>query len=90
LEAYREIPSSLMIYPIPKPSAAVGPNPNTRNAGFPQFSVEKIDVPNSAQPGPVNMAGRRVGLYPVSGSKGTGSGADTPVSLCSGSVGVVE
>jgi len=67
-----------MIYPIPKPSAAVGPNPNRRNAGFPQFEVDKIDVPNSAQPGSVNMAGRRVGLYPVSGSKGTGSGADTP------------
>lgn len=37
--------------------------------------MDKIDVPNNAQPGSVKMAGRREGLYPVSGSsKGTGSG----------------
>jgi hypothetical protein len=39
--------------------------------------VDKIDVPNSAQPGSVNRAGRRVGLYPVSwSSKGAGTGKD--------------
>ena len=43
---YTEIPSSLMIYPIPYPSAATGPNPNNLKAGFPQLLVDKMDVPN--------------------------------------------
>lgn len=47
-----------MIYPIPYPSAATGPNPNRRSAGFPQFDVDMIDVPSSDQPGSVKMAGR--------------------------------
>lgn len=42
--------------------------------------MDKIDVPNNAQPGSAKMAGRRVGLYPVSrSSKGTGAGKDMDV-----------
>lgn len=59
---YTEIPSSLMIYPIPYPSAATGPNPNNLNAGFPQFDVDKIDVLKVDQPGSVKMEGR-AGLW---------------------------
>jgi hypothetical protein len=33
-----------MIYPIPYPSAATGPNPNNLRAGFPQFEVDMIEV----------------------------------------------
>ena len=56
--SYTEIPSSLMIYPIPYPSAATGPNPNSLRAGFPQFDVDRIEVPSVDQPGSVKMAGR--------------------------------
>ena len=54
---YTEIPSSLIIYPIPYPSAATGPNPNSLNAGLPQLDVERIDVPSRAHPGSVNIEG---------------------------------
>ena len=54
---YIDNPSSLIIYPIPYPSAATGPNPNSLNAGFPQFDVDKIDVLNTLHPGSVNIDG---------------------------------
>jgi hypothetical protein len=41
---YMEMPSSLMIYPMPYPSAATGPKPNKRRAGLPQLEVERIEV----------------------------------------------
>ena len=63
-ETYTDIPSSLMIYPIPYPSAATGPNPNRRSAGFPQFDVDRIDVLSSAQPGSVKIAGIAALLQP--------------------------
>lgn len=56
-ETHIDIPSSLMIYPIPYPSAATGPKPNSLNAGLPQFEVDKIDVDRSAQPGSVKISG---------------------------------
>jgi hypothetical protein len=43
IETYTPIPFSLMIYPMPYPSAATGPNPNRRNAGLLQFEVGKIE-----------------------------------------------
>ena len=46
-----------MMYPIPYPSAATGPKPNSRSAGLPQFYVERIEVLRSDQPGSVKMAG---------------------------------
>ena len=46
-----------MMYPMPYPSAATGPKPNSRSAGFPQFDVDKIDVLSSCQPGSVKIAG---------------------------------
>lgn len=52
------IPFSLMIYPIPYPSAATGPKPNKRSAGFPQFEVDKMDVLSRFQPGSAKIAGR--------------------------------
>lgn len=48
--AHTDRPSSLMMYPMPYPSAAVGPKPNSRSAGLPQFDVERIDVPRVDQP----------------------------------------
>lgn len=54
---YIDIPSSLMMYPIPYPSAATGPKPNSLRAGFPQFEVERMDVPSVAQPGSVKRVG---------------------------------
>jgi hypothetical protein len=57
LRTYTEIPSSLMIYPIPYPSAATGPNPNNLSAGLPQFDVDKMDMPSCAHPGSVKIAG---------------------------------
>lgn len=52
-----EIPSTLIIYPIPYPSAATGPNPNNLSAGLPQLLVDKIDVLSKLYPGSVNIAG---------------------------------
>ena len=46
-----------MMYPIPYPSAATGPNPNRRSAGFPQFEVERIERPSTCQPLSVKIAG---------------------------------
>lgn len=43
-------PSSLIIYPIPNPFEATGPNPNSLNAGLPQLEVDKIDVLREAHP----------------------------------------
>jgi hypothetical protein len=57
-ERYTLIPFSLMIYPMPYPSAATGPNPNRRNAGFPQFEVDKIEVLRRFQPGSAKIDGR--------------------------------
>jgi hypothetical protein len=47
-----------MIYPIPYPSAATGPKPNKRRAGFPQFDVDRIEVFSRFQPGSAKIAGR--------------------------------
>lgn len=52
-----EMASSLMIYPIPNPSCATGPNPNNLSAGFPQFEVERMLVLSTPHPGSVKMAG---------------------------------
>ena len=46
-----------MMYPIPYPSAATGPKPNSRNAGFPQLDVDKMDVLSVRHPGSVKIAG---------------------------------
>ena len=54
---YTEIPSSLIIYPIPYPSAATGPNPNSLKAGLPQLDVERMEVPRRAHPGSVYIKG---------------------------------
>jgi hypothetical protein len=54
---YIDIPSSLMMYPIPYPSAVTGPKPNSLRAGLPQFEVERMDVPRVAHPGSVKIAG---------------------------------
>lgn len=54
-----EMASSLIMYPIPNPSDATGPKPNSRKAGFPQFDVERMLVLSKPQPGSVNIAGRR-------------------------------
>ena len=48
--AHTDRPSSLMMYPSPNPSGETGPKPNRRSAGFPQFDVDRIDVPSVAQP----------------------------------------
>ena len=56
-KTYTEIPSSLIIYPIPYPSAATGPNPNSLKAGLPQLDVERMEVPRSAHPGSVYIEG---------------------------------
>lgn len=55
---YMEIMSSLMIYPIPNPSAATGPNPNNLSAGLPQLEVERILVLSNPQPGSLKISGR--------------------------------
>jgi hypothetical protein len=76
---YIEIPSSLIIYPIPYPSAATGPNPNSLRAGFPQFDVEMIEVLNVAQPGSLKIAGillRATGR----GAGSSGDGLRSPLS----------
>ena len=54
---YTEIPSSLIMYPIPYPSAATGPNPNSLKAGLPQLDVERMEVPRRAHPGSVYIEG---------------------------------
>ena len=46
-----------MMYPIPYPSAVTGPKPNRRNAGFPQFDVERIDRLRMSHPLSVKIAG---------------------------------
>jgi hypothetical protein len=52
-----DMPSSLMMYPMPNPSCATGPKPNNLNAGLPQFDVERMLVFNTDHPGSVNIAG---------------------------------
>ena len=47
-----------MMYPMPYPSAATGPNPNRRNAGFPQFDVDSTEWLMTCHPGSVKTAGR--------------------------------
>jgi hypothetical protein len=47
-----------MIYPMPYPSAATGPNPNRRNTGFLQFEVDKIEVLRRFQPGSAKIDGK--------------------------------
>jgi hypothetical protein len=69
---HMEMPSSLMMYPIPYPSAVTGPNPNNRKAGLPQFEVDKIDVFRRLQPGSVKMDGKGS----LSHGEGTGSSGD--------------
>jgi hypothetical protein len=49
--------SSLIMYPIPKPSAHVGPNPKWRRHGLPQFEVDRTVVLILSQPGSLKMAG---------------------------------
>lgn len=61
-ETYTDIPSSLIMYPIPYPSAATGPKPNNLRAGLPQFEVERMDVPSVAQPESVKILGILVSL----------------------------
>jgi len=74
-----EIPSSLIMYPIPYPSLATGPNPNSLSAGFPQFEVDKIDVDNKAQPGSVKISGIAcLPLLLAAGSGSSGSGLRFP------------
>jgi hypothetical protein len=51
-----EIPSSLIIYPMPYPSLTTEPNPNNLSAGLLQFfEVDKIDIDSNAQPGSVKI-----------------------------------
>ena len=54
-----EMPSSLMIYPMPYPSAATGPKPNKRRAGLPQLEVERIEVFKTLHPLSVKMLGSK-------------------------------
>ena len=56
-DTYTDSPSSLIIYPSPKPSADAGPKPNNLRAGLPQLEVVTIVVLSNAQPGSVNIAG---------------------------------
>jgi hypothetical protein len=69
---YIEMPSSLMIYPMPYPSAATGPKPNRRRAGLPQLEVERIEVFKTLQPWSVKMPGNE----PLLVGGGTGSSGD--------------
>ena len=46
-----------MMYPIPNPSAATGPNPNSLSAGFPQLDVERMDRLRRCQPWSVKIDG---------------------------------
>ena len=65
-----DIPSSLMMYPIPYPSGVTGPNPNRRRAGLPQLEVERTDVPRRLYPGSVNIEGTlRVDLASLTASE---------------------
>lgn len=48
LDAQNAIESSLMMYPIPKPSGTTAPNPNRRSAGFPQLLVDRVEWPRVA------------------------------------------
>ena len=57
VRTHTEMPSSLMIYPIPNPSAATGPNPNSLSAGFPQLDVERMDRLRRCQPWSVKIDG---------------------------------
>jgi hypothetical protein len=56
-DAQIEILPSLMIYPMPKPSPEVGPNPNWRSEGLPQFEVERMVVFSLSQPESAKRAG---------------------------------
>ena len=69
---YIEMPSSLMIYPMPYPSAATGPKPNKRRAGLPQLEVERIEVFRTLQPLSVKILGNE----PLTGGRGTGSSSE--------------
>lgn len=73
-----EIPSSLMIYPIPYPSPVTGPNPNNLSAGLPQFEVDKIDVDNNPQPGSVKILGMVSLSLLEAGTGSSGSGSRLP------------
>jgi hypothetical protein len=67
-----EMPSSLIIYPMPYPSAATGPKPNKRRAGLPQLEVERIEVFKTCQPWSVNILGN----VPLTGGGGTGASGE--------------
>lgn len=41
MKTYTEMPSSLMVYPIPYPSAATGPKPKRRSGGLPQLESRR-------------------------------------------------
>ena len=69
---YIEIPSSLIIYPIPYPSAATGPKPNKRRAGLPQLEVERMEVFKTVHPWSVKI----VGNEPLDEGGGTGSSGE--------------
>lgn len=63
---YTETPSSLMIYPIPYPSAATGPKPNNLSAELPQLEVDMMEVLRIDQPWSVKMEGRDLACAPGS------------------------
>lgn len=75
-----------MIYPIPNPSCATGPNPNSLNAGFPQFDVDKILVLSKDQPPSVNNAGscRREASEGEAEGGGEGGGVRASVPVLEG------
>src|SRR5262245_32411741 len=56
-DAQIEILPSLIMYPIPKPSPEVGPNPNCRSEGLPQLDVDRIVVLSLSHPASAKSAG---------------------------------
>jgi hypothetical protein len=62
-----EILSPLIIYPMPKPSPLVGPNPNNLKLGLPQLLVLRIVLLILSHPGSEKMLGTfRGGFCPWS------------------------
>merc|ERR1712032_711620 len=57
-DAQMEMLPSLMMYPIPKPSPDVGPKPNCRSEGLPQFDVDRTVVLILSQPASAREAHR--------------------------------
>lgn len=81
-KTHKDNPSSLIIYPIPYPSLSVGPNPNRRNAGFPQLDVERIAWFSRTHPASSKIAGILVLLLLLLEVELEEAGEALPDSVC--------